>query len=103
MVAGPRSPAASARVATSRNEARRDGTGRPSWSTWVGACDDETVGVDRLAGAGEPADVGDHAERDPDVGDAAGQARAVHHPAALDDRVEHGAPYAVHPMYLSSL
>ena len=41
MVAGPCSPAASARVATSRNEARRDGTGRPSWSTWVGACDDE--------------------------------------------------------------
>src|SRR2546430_17659462 len=64
--------------------------------------DDETVGVDRLARAGEPADVGDQTERDADVGDAAGQARAVHHPAALDDRVEHGAPSSVHPMYLRS-
>src|SRR5207247_11184915 len=53
--------------------------------------DDEAVGVDRLARAGEAADGGDQAERDPDVGGAAGQARAVHHPAALDDGVEHGS------------
>ena len=41
MLPAPPSPAASARASTSSNPACRDGTGRPSWSVCVGACDDE--------------------------------------------------------------
>ena len=62
--------------------------------------DDEPVGVDRLRGAREAADVRDDAVLDADVGDALRQSRAVHDGAVLDDRVE---AHAVHPMYFCSL